>query len=53
MGTGVGQVEAWLCARQMRAAFNDVFREPKMPESWAEASEEHQRLYTDQPTRLQ
>ncbi|MFE0755560.1 hypothetical protein ACFW16_16490 [Inquilinus sp. NPDC058860] len=25
----------------------------RMPKSWAEASERHQRLYTDRPTRLQ
>jgi O-acetyl-ADP-ribose deacetylase (regulator of RNase III) len=54
MGTGVGQVPAKICARQMRAAFDQVLRrEKKMPSSWAEASENHQLLYTDQPKRLQ
>ncbi len=54
MGTGVGRVPADLCARQMKAAFLDVFADsPKLPTSWAEASERHQLLYTDQPTRLQ
>jgi len=54
MGTGVGQVPAKVCARQMKAAFEQVLRQKKaMPSSWAEASEEHQLLYTDRPKRLQ
>jgi len=54
MGTGVGQVSATLCARQMRAALSEALREDsKMPESWADASEQHQLLYTDHPKRLQ
>lgn len=54
MGTGVGQVSAALCARQMRAAFDQVHRSSmRMPASWAEASEEHQLLYTSRPKRLQ
>jgi O-acetyl-ADP-ribose deacetylase (regulator of RNase III) len=54
MGTGVGRVSAKLCARQMRAAFEQVLkREKGMPSSWAEASEDHQLLYSDRPKRLQ
>jgi O-acetyl-ADP-ribose deacetylase (regulator of RNase III) len=54
LGTGVGRVPPAICARQMRAALDefllDGFREPA---DWAEASERHQLLYTDRPTRLQ
>ncbi|WP_395678309.1 macro domain-containing protein [Inquilinus sp.] len=54
MGTGVGRVPAELCARQMRAAVDDVLLDSyRMPKSWSEASERHQLLYTDSPTRLQ
>jgi len=54
MGTGVGRVPAETCARQMKAAFNQVMHGPApLPSSWAEASELHQRLNTDRPTRLQ
>jgi O-acetyl-ADP-ribose deacetylase (regulator of RNase III) len=54
MGTGVGKLPAHICARQMRAAFDEVWRGTfRMPTSWAEASERHQFLYTDCPTRLQ
>ncbi len=54
MGTGVGRIGANTCARQMRAAFADVlFGQYSMPQSWAEASERRQLLYTDRPRRLQ
>jgi O-acetyl-ADP-ribose deacetylase (regulator of RNase III) len=54
MGTGVGQVPAALCARQMRAAFDQTQLDRiRLPSSWAEASEAHQLLYTDRPKRLQ
>ncbi|MGF6227362.1 O-acetyl-ADP-ribose deacetylase (regulator of RNase III) [Inquilinus ginsengisoli] len=54
MGTGVGRVPAEICARQMRVAVDEFLLEGyRMPTSWAEASERHQRLYTDRPTRLQ
>lgn len=54
MGTGVGRVPAELCARQMRAAVGDILLDGyRMPKSWSEASERHQLLYTDHPTRLQ
>ena len=54
MGTGVGRVPSEICARQMRAAFEETLLDAfRMPTSWAEASERHQLLYTDRPTRLQ
>jgi O-acetyl-ADP-ribose deacetylase (regulator of RNase III) len=54
MGTGVGRVSPAVCARQMGAAIDEVLGWPRaMPRSWAEASEAHQLLYTDQPRRLQ
>ena len=54
LGTGVGRVTARTCARQVRAAINDVvLGQYEMPKSWAEASERHQLLYTDTPRRLQ
>lgn len=54
MGTGVGRVSPAVCARQMRAAMDDVLGWPQeMPRSWAEASAQHQLLYTDRPKRLQ
>lgn len=54
MGTGVGRVTAATCAQQMRSAFDEFALDRfRMPTSWAEASERHQLLYTDRPTRLQ
>jgi O-acetyl-ADP-ribose deacetylase (regulator of RNase III) len=53
MGAGVGRVPVEVCARQMRAAIEQSRQRPSLPASWADASEEHQLLYTDQPTRLQ
>ncbi|MDQ2829023.1 MAG: macro domain-containing protein [Chloroflexota bacterium] len=54
LGTGVGRIGANTCARQVRAAIDDVVRgQYTMPQSWAEASERHQLLYTDRPRRLQ
>lgn len=54
MGTGVGRVRPEICARQMRTAYNEVVLGAfELPTSWAEASERHQLLYTDTPTRLQ
>jgi hypothetical protein len=38
----------------MRIAIDEVLLgRQRMPTSWAEASERHQLLYTDRPTRLQ
>lgn len=54
LGTGVGRMAPDVCARQVRAAIDDVLlRGYRMPQSWAEASERHQLLYTDRPVRLQ
>jgi O-acetyl-ADP-ribose deacetylase (regulator of RNase III) len=54
LGTGVGKVGFNICARQVRAAINDILlKEYRMPQSWAEASERHQLLYTNKPKRLQ
>lgn len=54
LGTGVGRIGFNTCARQVRAAIDDVLMANyQMPQSWAEASERHQLLYTDRPTRLQ
>ena len=54
LGTGVGKVGADTCARQMRSAIDDIIlKKYRMPQSWAEASERHQLLYTKNLTRLQ
>jgi O-acetyl-ADP-ribose deacetylase (regulator of RNase III) len=54
LGTGAGKVGFNICARQVRAAINDILlKEYRMPQSWAEASERHQLLYTNKPKRLQ
>lgn len=54
LGTGVGQVPPEVCARQVRAAIEDVVlgRRP-FPATWDEAQERHQRLYRDRVTDLQ
>ena len=52
LGTGVGRITARICACQVRAAIDDVVLERyQMPQSWAEASEKHQLLYTASPRR--
>ena len=54
MGTGVGRVPAEVCARQMRSAIEkSAVARHSLPTSWAEASDDHQLLYTDKPKRLQ
>jgi O-acetyl-ADP-ribose deacetylase (regulator of RNase III) len=54
MGTGVGRVPVDIAARQVRAAIDEHLRDRvRLPTSWAEASEQHQLLYTDRPIRLQ
>jgi O-acetyl-ADP-ribose deacetylase (regulator of RNase III) len=54
LGTGVGQLGPNTCASQLRAAIDDVLLDLYTPpRSWAEASERHQLLYTDYPSRLQ
>jgi O-acetyl-ADP-ribose deacetylase (regulator of RNase III) len=54
LGTGVGQVDPDTCARQVRAAIEDVVLGRRaFPRSWAEAQERHQLLYTDRVRDLQ
>jgi len=54
LGTGVGKVGYNTCAHQVRAAINNVLLDQyQMPQSWAEASERHQLLYTTKLKRLQ
>jgi O-acetyl-ADP-ribose deacetylase (regulator of RNase III) len=54
LGTGVGKVGFNTCAHQVRAAINDILLgQYRMPQSWAEASERHQLLYTSKLKRLQ
>lgn len=54
LGTGVGGIGGNTCAQQVAVAYRDiVLGAYEMPKSWAEASERHQLLYTDRPTRLQ
>lgn len=53
LGTGVGQVPAKVCARQMRAAIQSLrFGDPEF-RRWKSAQTEHQLLYTDSPRDLQ
>lgn len=54
MGTGTGQVGFDVCAHQVRAAIDDVLLETRpFPRTWAEASDDHQKLYTDRPRNMQ
>lgn len=53
LGTGVGRVPPEVCARQVRTALLWACGPIGLPQSWAEASYDHQLLYTDTPTRLQ
>lgn len=53
LGTGIGKLGPNTCARQLRAAIDDILLERYTPpRSWAEAGERHQLLYTDHPGRL-
>lgn len=47
LGTGIGQVDVNTCARQVRAAIEDVMLPREFPTSWADAQTRHQRLHTD------
>jgi O-acetyl-ADP-ribose deacetylase (regulator of RNase III) len=47
LGTGVGRVPPFICARQMRQAVEDVNSASPFPESWGEAQRRHQLLYSD------
>lgn len=54
LGTGVGQVGPHTCARQIRAAIEEVVLDrSSFPGSWADAQSRHQRLYTDRIRDLQ
>lgn len=53
LGTGTGRVPPALCARQISAALAADEGLVELPRSWAEASERHQLLYTDEPIPLQ
>lgn len=54
LGTGVGQIGVSTCAQQVRTAIKDfVLGQFRYPQSWAEASERHQLLYTDRVRNLQ
>jgi O-acetyl-ADP-ribose deacetylase (regulator of RNase III) len=54
LGTGVGRVEPNTCARQMRTAIEEIILGAgNFPRTWAEAQEQHQRLYTDRVRDLQ
>jgi len=53
-GTGVGRIGANTCAHQVRAALDEILLgKATPPNTWAEASERHQMLYTAHPRRLQ
>src|SRR5215216_4958542 len=54
LGTGVGRVGQNTCARQVRAAIEEVVLEKHgFPESWSHAQRRHQELYTDRIRDLQ
>jgi O-acetyl-ADP-ribose deacetylase (regulator of RNase III) len=54
LGTGVGRVGPNTCARQVRAAIDDVLgKQAPFPASWHEAQRRHQQLYGDTLRDLQ
>ena len=53
LGTDVGRVPPDICARQIRSALRWACGQIGLPQSWADASYDHQILYTDAPGRLQ
>ena len=54
LGTGVGRVGPNTCARQVRAAIEEVLlSRGHFPRTWAEAQQQHQLLYTDYVRDLQ
>jgi O-acetyl-ADP-ribose deacetylase (regulator of RNase III) len=54
LGTGVGRVTPDTCARQVRQAIDDVVLDKRVfPSTWVQASEFHQRLYSDRLRDLQ
>ncbi|MFO0957298.1 MAG: macro domain-containing protein [Isosphaeraceae bacterium] len=54
LGTGVGRVKPGTCARQVRAAIEEVvLGRGEFPATWVEAQHRHQLLYTDHARDLQ
>lgn len=54
MGTGVGQLSPSVCANQFRVAIEHfVMGNYNAPSTWADASEQHQSLYSDRIRNLQ
>jgi O-acetyl-ADP-ribose deacetylase (regulator of RNase III) len=54
LGTGVGRVGPNTCARQVRAAIEEVILgKHEFPRSWVDAQKRHQQLYTDRIRDLQ
>lgn len=54
LGTGVGGVSPKVCARQFRAAIEDVVLEKlAFPRSWSDAQNRHQLMYTNSTRDLQ
>ncbi len=54
LATGVGAVGPNTCAHQVRVAIEQVLlNKASFPRTWAEASERHQKLYTDRVRNLQ
>lgn len=54
LGTGVGRVAPDTCARQIRAAIDNVILgKSAFPNSWSDAQVRHQRLYTERVRDLQ
>lgn len=54
MGTGVGQLPPEIFAKQMKRAVEDIIEERCVfPNSWWEASQQHQLLYSDSSRDLQ
>lgn len=54
LGTGIGRVLPDVCARQMRAAIEEVvLGRGQFPNSWSEAQRQHQLLYSDRVRDLQ
>lgn len=54
LGTGVGRVPPDICARQVRAAIDEVIvRKNEFPNSWREAQTRHQQLFSSSSMDLQ
>ena len=54
LGTGVGRVGFYTCAKQVREAVREFALEKHLfPTSWVDAQSKHQKLYTDRLRDLQ